>query len=155
MNGGGNLPEITAENSMLQSRLLLGKARRLLAKASQQELAPYNITPQQANVLLIIDELGDKVSFAKLAELTERRMNSMSVLIKRMENDGLLKRVKVKSKSNQLTFKLTEKGLNTCKYAKKIESIKTIMSALTEEERQQFISLLVKIINRAEEYQRK
>jgi hypothetical protein len=29
------------------------------------------------------------------------------------------------------------------------------MSALTEEERQQFISLLVKIINRAEEYQRK
>jgi DNA-binding MarR family transcriptional regulator len=155
VNGGGNLPEITAENSMLQSRLLLGKARRLLAKASQQELAPYNITPQQANVLLIIDELGDKVSFAKLAELTERRMNSMSVLIKRMENDGLLKRVKVKSKSNQLTFKLTEKGLNTCKYAKKIESIKTIMSALTEEERQQFISLLVKIINRAEEYQRK
>ena len=155
VNGGGNLPEITAENSMLQSRLLLGKARRLLAKASQQELAPYNITPQQANVLLIIDELGDKVSFAKLAELTERRMNSMSVLIKRMENDGLLKRVKVKSKSNQLTFKLTEKGLNTCKYAKKIESIKTIMSALTEEERQQFISFLVKIINRAEEYQRK
>ena len=149
-NGGGNLPKTTSENSMLQSRMLLGKARRLIAMARQQELAPYGITPQQANVLLIIDELGDKVNFAKLAELTERRMNSMSVLIKRMENDGFLKRVKVKSKSNQLTFILTEKGRNTCKYAKKIESIKIIMSALTEEERQQFMSLLGKIINKAE-----
>ena len=149
-NEGGNLSKITSENSMLQSRMLLGKARRLLAKARQQELAPYDITPQQANVLLIIDELGEKVNFAKLAEITERRMNSMSVLIKRMENDGFLKRVKVKSKSNQLTFILTEKGRNTCKYAKKIESIKIIMSALTEEERQQFMSLLGKIINKAE-----
>jgi DNA-binding MarR family transcriptional regulator len=137
---------------MVRSRLLLGRARYLLVKARQKELAPYHVTPQQANALTIIEELGDKANFSELAKRTERKLNTLSIQMTRMENDGLIKKVRETPKSNQLAFELTEKGKNICREAKKIKSIKTIMSALTEEEHQQLRVLLGKIITKAEKY---
>jgi DNA-binding MarR family transcriptional regulator len=68
-----------------------------------------------------------------------------------MENDGLVKKVREEPKSNKLRFELTEKGLEACQEVKKINSLTEIMSALTEKERQQLISLLEKIINKAQQ----
>jgi DNA-binding MarR family transcriptional regulator len=69
-----------------------------------------------------------------------------------MESDGLVKKVKETPKSNKLRFELTEKGRIACKEVKNINSLVTIMSALSEEERRQLIALLEKIINRAQEF---
>jgi DNA-binding MarR family transcriptional regulator len=146
------MPKITSANNRVHSRLLLGRARFLLVKARQKELAPYHVTPQQANVLTIIEDLGNKANFAELAERTERKLNTLSMQMTRMENDGLIKKVRQTPKSNQLAFELTEKGKNICREAKKIKSIKTIMSALNEEEHRQFALLLGKIIAKAEKY---
>jgi DNA-binding MarR family transcriptional regulator len=145
------MPDITSTDSILYSRLLLGKARHLLVKARQKELAPYLISPRQAAVLTVIDELGEKANLTELAEHTDRNINTLSIQITRMENDGLVIKVRETPKSNKLRFELTEKGRNACKEVKKINSLNIIMSALTEAERQQLISLLEKIINKAQE----
>ena len=146
------MPITTSKNSFLYSRFLIGKARQFFVRARQQELAPYQISPRQAHVLTLIDYLGDKSSLTELAERTERNINTLSVQMTKLENDGLVVKIRDTPKSNKVRFKLTEKGLNICNAIKNIKSARVIMSALSEEERQQLISLLKKVINQAEKY---
>jgi DNA-binding MarR family transcriptional regulator len=52
-----------------------------------------------------------------------------------------------------LRFELTEKGLDIYNKSKNRKVDKAIMLALSKEEREQLISLLKKIISKAEKYQ--
>jgi len=70
----------------------------------------------------------------------------------RMEKDGLAKKVREKPKSALLKFELTDKGLNLYKAVNKMKSEKAIMSILSEEECQEFISMLKKLISKTEKY---
>jgi DNA-binding MarR family transcriptional regulator len=69
-----------------------------------------------------------------------------------MERDGLLEKVREKPKSTLLRFQLTEKGIDIYKKSNEMKSDKTIMSVLTEAERQQLISIMKKVIRAAEKY---
>jgi DNA-binding MarR family transcriptional regulator len=140
-------------DSIMHSRLLIGRARHALVRVRQRELAPYHVSPQQASVLTMIDDLGDKANLNELAKRASRSLNTISIQLTRMEKVGLVKKTRVTPRSNQLKLELTEKGVNICKYAKKIKSIRAIMSILTEEERLQLISLLGKIVKETEKYE--
>ena len=144
------MPGVASKNSIIYSRLLIGKARHLLVAARQKELDLYHISLRQASVLTFIHNLGDKADLAELAKLTDRNTNTLSIYMTRMENYGLVKKIRDSPKSTKLRFELTEKGLNIYKDIKKIKSTRLIMSALSDEERQQLISLLEKIISRAQ-----
>ena len=61
-----------------------------------------------------------------------------------------MKKIRDSPKSTKIRFELTEKGLNIYKDIKKIKSTRLIMSALSDKELQQLISLLEKIIRRAQ-----
>jgi DNA-binding MarR family transcriptional regulator len=146
------MPETTSRNSILYSRFLIGKVRQILYAARQKELNAYGISPKQAHVLTLIDNLGDRAYLVALAERTERNLNTLSVQMTRMENDGLVKKIRDIPKSNKVRFELTEKGYNICKDIKKIKSARIIMSSLSDEERQQLISLLEKVVDKTEKY---
>jgi DNA-binding MarR family transcriptional regulator len=67
----------------------------------------------------------------------------------RMEKKGLVKKIREVPGSTLLKFELTEKGLTALKNDKmKVE--KAIMSILSEEEYQQLMPILKKILNEAE-----
>jgi DNA-binding MarR family transcriptional regulator len=51
-----------------------------------------------------------------------------------------------------LKYELTKKGIAAYKISNKMESEIAIMSVLSEEERQQFIAILQKVIGEAEIY---
>jgi DNA-binding MarR family transcriptional regulator len=70
----------------------------------------------------------------------------------RMERDGIVKKVRETPKSTLISFELTAKGIETYNYVKKMKTIKHIMSVLSEEERQELISTLQKIIIEAAKY---
>jgi DNA-binding MarR family transcriptional regulator len=70
-----------------------------------------------------------------------------------MEKDGLVKKIREVPKSNQLSFELTEKGLDAFHKSKDWKTDKAIMSALSKEEIDLFMALLKKIIKKAEKYQ--
>jgi DNA-binding MarR family transcriptional regulator len=142
-----------SQNSAIYSRLLIGKARHLLLRARQKELSPFQISPRQANVLAIIYQLGEDANLAHLAECSNRNTNTLSIQMKRMEADGLVTKVRTNPKSNQLRFELTAKGFDAYKNGQKMKSVKEIMTVLTEAERQQLITLLEKVIKKAEKYQ--
>jgi len=147
------MEEITPQNSSFYARLLLGRARHLMFKARQKELRPYLISHQQANILSILYNLGHKATLAEIASQSYRGIGNVSMQMIRLERDGLVKGAKETPKSNLLSFELTEKGVNTFYNSNKMDSMKEIMGALSEEERQQFILMLNKIINKAEKYQ--
>jgi DNA-binding MarR family transcriptional regulator len=123
-----------------------------MIKARQKELTPYQITPQQGDILGFLYNLGHKASLNELAAHTGRGINTISTQMTRMENDGLVRKERETPKSTRLSFELTGKGMDIHKSVRKIRSVKTIMSALSEEERQQLISLLQRIIDKADKF---
>ena len=142
--------ETKSRNSILYSRFLIGKTMQFLFRARKKELDSYHISPRQAHVLTCIYELSDRANLTELAELTDRNINTLSINMTKMEHDGLVKKIRDTPKSTKLRFELTEKGLDIYKDIRKIKSAKTIMSTLSEQERQQLISLLEKIINNSQ-----
>jgi DNA-binding MarR family transcriptional regulator len=131
--------------------MLIGRARDFMLKAREQELAPYQITHRQAYVADILYNLGRKATLTELASYVDRGVNTLSYLMTRMERDGLVRRVREKPKSTLLKFELTERGEIAYKNSEKRESIKKIMSVLSEEEQQQLIILMQKLIKSAQE----
>jgi DNA-binding MarR family transcriptional regulator len=69
-----------------------------------------------------------------------------------MENDGLIKRVKYKSKSNLLTLQLTKKGAKMVEISEKSHLVHDILSFLSQEDRQQLEMLFNNILIRVNEY---
>ena len=146
------MEEIIFNNSCLYSRYLIGEARYLMLKATQKELAPYHISPRQAYILFILYNHGHKATLANLADHGERLISTLSIQIARMEKMGLVRKIRETSTSTLLRIELTKKGLKVCENSNKMIADHDIMSALSEEERQELIPLLKKIIDRATEY---
>lgn len=116
------------------------------------ELAPYGISPRQANILEILFKLNHRATLTQLAKYNEREPNTLSVQMTKMEKGGLIKKVRKSAKSTLLIYELTKKGLETYQQTKLQPSDKVIMSVLSEEERQTFIAFLKTILAKAEKY---
>lgn len=149
-----NLDEIAAINSKLYSRILISRVRDLMLDIRQDELAPYDISPRQAYILEILFKLGHKATLTQLAKYNEREANTISVQMTKMEKKGLVRKVRKSSKSTLLIYELTQKGLDTYQQTKKQTSEKAIMSALSGDERQEFMALLNKILAKANKYRK-
>ena len=146
------IDEIISRNSSVYGRHLIERVRHLMFWARQKELAPFFVSPRQAYVLFILYNLGHKATLVELSKYTNRGISAISTQLTRMENDGLVKKVQESPKSHLLKFELTEKGINVEKRSNDMLSDKAIMSVLSEEERQQLISILSKLKNQAEKY---
>ena len=129
--------------------LLLLKVRRCISKAGGKELSPYDITPEQAGVLFIVQALNSKTTPAEISRLTFREPHTVSVLISRMEKKGLIKKVKDMDKRNMIRIAITEKGEEAYKQSTQRTPIHNIMSVLSEAERQQLMSFLQRLRDQA------
>ncbi|MBU2535219.1 MAG: winged helix DNA-binding protein [Chloroflexi bacterium] len=129
--------------------MLLAQAREAMYKARQKELRRYNLSPRQSAVLFIIRAIGDKVTPAEISRRLLRESHSVSEIISRMEKQGLLKKVRDLDRKNLVRIELTEKGSEAYSQAIKRDSIHKIMSALSDEERRQFSTMLITIRDRA------
>ena len=147
------IEEITARNRSLYARLLIGRARHLMLNARQKELAPCHLSSRQAHILYLLYHLGQKATLATLAKDSDREINTISLQMTTLEKDGLVKKIREVPKSRLLRFELTEKGLDTYNKSKNRKIDKAIMSVLSKEEREQLISILKKLIRKAEKYQ--
>jgi len=145
------IEEEISRNSYFYSRYLMGEARHVMLQARKKELAQYRVTPQQSYIIFIIYTLK-KTTLNELAQVTNRGINTLSSEMTTLERDGLVKKTREKPKSTLLSFELTEKGTAVYKSSNKGKATTKIMSVLTEEERQQLITMLLKIIDKAKKY---
>jgi DNA-binding MarR family transcriptional regulator len=98
-----------------------------------------------------MQDLGKNTTLSELAKKVEREVHVISRQTVKMENDGLIKRIKDTPKSNLLRLELTEKGLEIIKVSRRSKSIDTIFSYLSPEKRKQLESTLNLILNKLEE----
>src|SRR5271157_3841072 len=105
------LEEILSQDKKFYARYLIGKARHALLKVRRKELAPYQISPRQAQTIFDLFNLK-KATLAELAKHSNRGINTLSNQMALLEKDGLVKKTRETPKSTLLTFELTEKGSN-------------------------------------------
>jgi DNA-binding MarR family transcriptional regulator len=143
-------PKLSKSNFELW--LLIGRVNHSVNLIRQRELNQYDIPIRQIHVLRLIQDLGQKATLSELAKQIERQPHVISRQTIAMEKDGLIKRIKIKPKSNLLRLELTEKGLEMIIVANKSNLIDQILSFLTQEQRHQMESVLNRILANVEKY---
>ena len=128
---------------------LLSQARDTIWKARERELARYGIPASQARVLFSIEVIDEPVTPAKISRLLFRESQSISGILTRMEERGLIKRVKDLDRKNQVRIVITEKGRQAYHQSVNKKAIQRIMSSLTKGERQQLKSYLQTLRDKA------
>lgn len=117
----------------------------LMERVRDRELAKYGINARQAGLLRHIKVLGGEATPAQIARTMFREPTSVSAIIIRMEKHGLVKRIKGGRKKNQVRVELTEKGEKAYRDAARRESVKNIMSRLSEEDREHLLNALLEL----------
>ena len=121
---------------------LLARTRHAIYSAREIELREYDISPEQAYILIRVRQLKNKATQAQIAHFTFRKPNTVSVTVKRMEKQGLLKRSRSEEHKNLMVLALTTKGEEIYQKTLKRDTINNIMSSISMEQRKQLRACL-------------
>jgi DNA-binding MarR family transcriptional regulator len=119
---------------------------RALTESRRKELVKYGITPTQAGILFIIRALGEKAMPAEIARAALRKPHTISHILSKLEQMGLVEKHKDLDKANYVRISLAPKGKQISKNAETRESIHRIFSGFTTEELNQIIQLSDKLL---------
>jgi len=125
--------------------VLLRQAKDMVLKATQKELSQCGISPEEAAVLSIVQFLDNQATPTEISRWLLRRHHTVLGILSRMERNGLLRKTKDLERKNLVRVTLTEKGQQAYYQSTKIESLRKIMSSLSEEKCQQLSSCLKKL----------
>jgi DNA-binding MarR family transcriptional regulator len=126
--------------------ILLTQARNLVFRTRELELFRYGLTPEQALILCIVNNSEKTLSPAEISRLTFRKPHTLSAMIERMEEKGLIKKTADPDRKNMIRITITEKGKKAYELTSKRGPIHRIMSSINSEEREDLKSTLEKII---------
>ena len=130
---------------------LLAMTRDAIYRATKEELSQYGLTPVRSATLLLINSLGSRATPPQIGRYLFRKRNSISELLVRMEQAGLVKRLPFLPKRNLKRYELTEKGRELYLKTTKLKTIDHIFSSLSQEQRQQLQSSLQPLFRKAME----
>ena len=125
----------------------LTEVYNLIGKARTMELSTIGLTPEKSHILRILTYKGGTSTINDLSDLTLRRHNAVSLLIKRMEKAGLVRREKTDS-TKQYLITISDKGselFNTMP----INSIEMVFSSLSPEEKKSLVACLDQLEQKA------
>jgi DNA-binding MarR family transcriptional regulator len=128
--------------------LLLSQTRSAIFKARHKRLGRY-VHFNQAAALLTIWALEGQATPVVLSRHLFLEPHSASELIMRMEKKGLVTKNKDKVRGNIVRLSITEKGRKLCTEIVQVDFIRSIMSSLTKEQREQLSSLLSVLFRQA------
>lgn len=113
---------------------LLSQAANALSRASDNELRPVGITMMQAAVLFFVKNAKAPATPAEISRWLFREPHTVSQLLIRMEQQGLIRKAKDLEKKNLVRVTLTEKGEEAFQHQTEMRVIGKILSSLSPEE---------------------
>ncbi|MFC1917068.1 MarR family winged helix-turn-helix transcriptional regulator [Chloroflexota bacterium] len=143
------LNELPADHQPYNLWRLFSKVRRAIWKSSERELARHDITPEQAGILYIIRNVLHNPSQSDISRQMLIEHHTISGSLKRMEAKGLVKRKTDVKRKSVIRISLTPKGEAACELAVDRRSINNVMNVLSLEEREQFVILLQKLLEKS------
>ena len=141
------------ENEMLWGRLFL--AAKVVERAREIELSRVNISLIQAMVLYALKLSPEPLTPSRLARMLCREPHSMSALIDRMEQQGLVEKKHDLSRKNLVRVVITPEGEQAFRRQRSVNTVANLTSTLTKEERQALGACVDKLRVRATELIRK
>jgi DNA-binding MarR family transcriptional regulator len=124
--------------------VLMAQTKDAIIRARERDYARYGISNERRAVLYMIENHGGRATPVEIARDLFRELHSVTELLKRMEKDDLLVRLKGSGRS-KVEVELTEKGLDIFNQSLHNDTDKRIFSALTAKEREQLASSLWKV----------
>jgi MarR family transcriptional regulator, organic hydroperoxide resistance regulator len=106
----------------------------VLRKAWEMELAALGLTVPQVIVLELLASSKEPVNPGKLAQFMYRKPHTISALLGRMEDQGLIKRRRDLEKENTVRVTLTKKGKEALERQRNARSVRNITACLSREE---------------------
>jgi DNA-binding MarR family transcriptional regulator len=143
MNQTNNKENLSKDNDY-QLWIMLDHLRYMIFKARKIELARYNITPEQAQILYSLG-LNNLLTLNDMVEYTQHQHHSISTLINRMAKKGLVSKIKIPGKGRKLNIVITEKGREILGTISR-DSFSKIFACLSEEDKQEMITHLCRLI---------
>jgi DNA-binding MarR family transcriptional regulator len=114
----------------------------ILFKIRERELLPQNLSAPAAEILFLVDAMGENVTPAKITRMMLREPHSVSGILVRMEGHGFIKRVKNMERKNLIRITLTAKGEKALKQVMKLEGTTGIIARLSTEQQKQLKTTL-------------
>lgn len=124
---------------------LLRAVTHFMHLAHDKELEILKLTTRQVVTLGMIKRMGSNVKPADLSRRLARKPSSVSNILSRMENRGLISRVPDPENKRQKCISLTDLGEQKYLEAKKRVVIKRILSVLSESQVNRLTADLVKL----------
>jgi DNA-binding MarR family transcriptional regulator len=114
------------------------------------------VTPQQFGVLSVLKSAPPPVTPKDVSEQLDRKSNSITLIVDRMEKGGLICRVRDLNDRRSLRLQITKKGEEAFKVGSDPHHklYREIMSCLNREEQQALLQTLDKILARTLEMRR-
>jgi DNA-binding MarR family transcriptional regulator len=109
----------------------------ILIKIRERELLPQNLSATAAEILFLVDAMGENVTPAKITRMMLREPHSTAGILVRMETHGLIKRTKNMERKNQIRVTLTARGEKALKQAMKLEGATGVIARLSEMQQKQ------------------
>jgi DNA-binding MarR family transcriptional regulator len=136
-------------NKIRRLRLLLRRTEEAIQDARQEELRKYKLTPENAAVLHIINDLGGSAKPLELSRWLSRKQHSVHELLDRMEKAQLVEKLSDPTRKKGVRFVLTDQGKSLHKHTKQLKGPRRIFSALSETELDQLTIFLRKLLDQA------
>ena len=115
----------------------------LICKARSAELHKLGLTAEQSKILRVLMVENGTSTINKISDMTLKRHNTISLILKRMEKAGLVKREKTDS-SNRYQITITEQGIKLFE-TMPLNSIDMIFSSLSPDEKEVLVATLEKL----------
>jgi DNA-binding MarR family transcriptional regulator len=128
---------------------MITRTRQVITKARKAELKKYGVAGVYVAAMNVIVKLKKRATPANIARALFLEPHSVSELLSKMEEVGLIRRVKDLERKNYVRAELTEEGQKKYGDSHNIESIRDMMSVLSPEEKKQLWELLSRIRTQA------
>lgn len=121
--------------------VLIAQTKDAILRARERDYARYGISNERRAILYIIENNGGRATPVDIARSLFRELHSITEMLKRMENDGLVKRNRGSGRS-KVEVTLTKKGRDVFEQSLHNETDKRIFSVLAKEDRDRLASYL-------------
>jgi MarR family transcriptional regulator, organic hydroperoxide resistance regulator len=123
-----------------------------IQRCREEDLKKYNITPEQATALILLNNIGEKATPTEVSGWLFRKPHTVLNLLRRMEKQGLVDMNPDKRNKHIIRIKLTEKGYDVYCHVIQYTSAADTLGRLSKEEQQQLWSLLQSVKEKAIDY---
>jgi len=146
--------KFTMRHPILRAWALYHQTYNLLYRCEEVMFSKVGLTSPKYMILMAIKLINDPVTSSDIARWLDRNTNSVSLIIDRMEKDGLVKRSRDLKDRRTVRLVMTQKGKEKFEHATPPgwDLVQEMMSPLSEGELQIFANFLERVREKAFEY---